>query len=247
MSTVSMTPLSGQGTLVASWKALARSSLDARVVRTKTAVAAIFPAWAPLNNAILLDEPSSLTAAAATAAELNQLYGSAGVDSWAMWLPASATSLGASDHVAVVGGMRRDTTTLVMQLAPVNPWPEPEGIVRTSIAAAGQAGDEPVLGVDLPEPDHGVGLDAWVMVRDGLAVAGAWSVIEGTDCGIYAVGTVPVWRRRGLATGLMHGILGDAYRRGARTATLQATPMGEPLYRSLGFEPVGRYEEWVQA
>ncbi|MGB8385994.1 MAG: GNAT family N-acetyltransferase [Dermatophilaceae bacterium] len=247
MSTVSMTPLSGQGTLVASWKALARSSLDARVVRTKTAVAAIFPAWAPLNNAILLDEPSSLTAAAATAAELNQLYGSAGVDSWAMWLPASATSLGASDHVAVVGGMRRDTTTLVMQLAPVNPWPEPEGIVRTSIAAAGQAGDEPVLGVDLPEPDHGVGLDAWVMVRDGLAVAGAWSVIEGTDCGIYAVGTVPVWRRRGLATGLMHGILGDAYRRGARTATLQSTPMGQPLYRSLGFEPVGRYEEWVPA
>ena len=26
---------------------------------------------------------------------------------------------------------------------------------------------------------------------------------------------------------------------------LQSTPMGEPLYRSLGFTPGGRYEEWV--
>ena len=55
------------------------------------------------------------------------------------------------------------------------------------------------------------------------------------------------FRRRGLARGLMQGVLGDAYRRGARTATLQSTPMGVPLYRSLGFEPVGRYDEWVPA
>jgi len=85
------------------------------------------------------------------------------------------------------------------------------------------------------------------MVRDGLAVAGAWSLIEDTDCGIYAVATVPEWRRRGVARALMQGVLGDAYRRGARTATLQSTPMGVPLYTSMGFTPVGRYEEWVPA
>ncbi len=85
------------------------------------------------------------------------------------------------------------------------------------------------------------------MVRDGLAVAGAWSLVAGTDCGLYAVATAPAWRRRGLARALMRGVLGDAYRRGARTASLQSTPMGEPLYASLGFSPVGRYDEWVPA
>ena len=246
MSTMSRTPLRGQDALVASWQALARLSPQARIVRTQSAVAAVFPSWVPLNNAIVLDEPSSLTAAAA-AAELKTLYDSAGVATWALWLPSAAADLGAPDGVTVVGGMKRDTTTLVMELTLADARRVPDGVVRTSIEVAGRAGDEPVPAVDLPPPDDGTGLDAWVMVRDGVAVAGAWSVIEGPDCGVYAVGTVPDWRRRGLARGLMQAVLGDAYRRGARTATLQSTPMGVPLYRSLGFEPVGRYDEWVPA
>jgi GNAT superfamily N-acetyltransferase len=100
---------------------------------------------------------------------------------------------------------------------------------------------------DLPAPDQGSCIDAWVIVREGLAVAGAWSLIDGVDCGIYAVGTSPTWRRRGLARSLMLTVLGEAYRRGARTATLQSTAMGEPLYSSLGFSPTGRYDEWVRA
>ena len=77
------------------------------------------------------------------------------------------------------------------------------------------------------------------MVRDGLAVAGAWSVIEGTDCGIYAVGTVPVWRRRGLATGLMHGILGDAYRRGAPDSDIAVDPDGLAALQVAGVRAGG--------
>ena len=213
---------------------------------TPRTVAAVFPDWAPLNNAILIDEPGSLTASVA-AVELRHLYRSAGVASWALWVPASTPSLNGSDRLAGVGGMRRDATTLVMRLTLGQPSSEPDGVVRTSVAAAGQAGDEPVSALDLPLPDGGTVMDAWVMVRDGLAVAGAWSLIAGTDCGLYAVATAPGWRRRGLARALMQGVLGDAYRRGARTASLQSTPMGEPLYTSLGFDPVGRYEEWVPA
>ncbi len=246
MSITSMGSLSGQDTLLASWQALARASAGARMARTQTTIAAVFPAWLPLNNAILLGEPSSLRAAAA-AVELKRLYASAGVESWALWLPSWAASLGAADEVAVVPGLHRDTTTLVMELSLSQASAEPDGLVRTSIAAATQATDEPVPAGDLPRPDDDTGLDAWVMVQDGLAVAGAWSLIDGTDCGIYAVGTVPQWRRRGLARALMLAVLGDAYRQGARTATLQSTPMGEPLYASLGFEPVGRYDEWVPA
>jgi predicted acetyltransferase len=74
---------------------------------------------------------------------------------------------------------------------------------------------------------------------------GAWTYHHGRDVGVYAVGTVPEWRGRGLARALVLHALADAYRHGARTASLQSTPMGEPLYRSLGFRPAGRYEEWV--
>lgn len=120
------------------------------------------------------------------------------------------------------------------------------GVVRASVAAATRAaGDEPVPLVELGEPDDALGLAAWAMVQDGMAVAGAWSLLHDGDCGIYTVGTLPEWRRRGLARALTEHILGDAHRHGARTATLQSTPMARRLYESLGFAPVGRYEEWI--
>ncbi|HEY7137304.1 MAG TPA: GNAT family N-acetyltransferase [Acidimicrobiia bacterium] len=80
-------------------------------------------------------------------------------------------------------------------------------------------------------------------MQDGLAVAGAWGFLHRGECGLYAVGTVPEWRRRGLARTLVAHVLADARSRGARTATLQSTPMARTLYESLGFAPVGRYEE----
>jgi GNAT superfamily N-acetyltransferase len=138
--------------------------------------------------------------------------------------------------------MAEDTRTLVMTRT-VPPGSVHPSVVRTSIEASGLATDEPV--VALPEPDGVPGLDGWVFVHEGAAVAGAWSYLYGTDCGLYAIGTVPHMRRRGLAAALIQHVLADAYRRGARTASLQSTQMGVPLYRSLGFTPVGRYEEWV--
>jgi ribosomal protein S18 acetylase RimI-like enzyme len=87
----------------------------------------------------------------------------------------------------------------------------------------------------------------WVAVDGEVAIAGATSFLHGSECGIYAVGTAPPWRRRGIARRLVEHALADAARRGARTMTLQSTPMGQRLYESLGFEPVGRYEEWVPA
>ncbi len=235
--------LPGQEALVASWQALARLSSGARLIRSPDAVAAVFPAWAPLNNAIGL---AAHDRAAAAVASLRGVYATAGVDAWAFWVPSGATDLDAPDTVRDVDGLTRDTTTLVMttDLRPELRWNE--GVVRTSIAAATRAaGDEPVAEAELDNPDDVPNLSGWVMVQDGMAVAGAWSMLHDGDCGIYTVGTLPHWRRRGLAKALTRHILTDAYHRGARTATLQSTRMGQPLYESLGFEPVGRYEEWI--
>lgn len=235
------TVLPGQETLLASWSALAQISSDARVIRFAATAAAVFPSWTPLNNAILLNAHDGAVAAS----ELTSVYADAGVDVWALWMPSRLTDLDAPDAVREVGGLKRDTTTLVMQAA-LPPGLRYHGdVVRTSIATASRAADEPVPAADLAQPDDVPGLSAWVMVHDDLAVAGAWSFLHGSDCGMYAVGTVPEWRRRGFARSLMEHVLADAQGRGARTATLQSTRMGQPLYESLGFEAVGRYEEWI--
>jgi ribosomal protein S18 acetylase RimI-like enzyme len=246
MSTRSITMLAGQATLVGSWRALAQLSPDAMLVHTDATVAAVFPSWAPLNNAILRDEPNRQTAAAA-ARQLTELYRPAGIESWALWLPSPATSLDEPLHVTDVDGMKRDTTTLVMRLQLPRPFPKHDGVIRTSVTAATRASDEPVPGDELTEPDASSHVDAWVMMSGEFAVAGAWSYLHGSDCGIYAVGTAPEWRRRGLARALMQHVLADAQRRGARSATLPSTAMGQPLYTSLGFTAMGQYEEWVPA
>ena len=238
-----LTPLPGQETLLAGWGALTQLSPCARLTHTSTSVAAVFPAWVPLNNAIMLTARAG--AAAAASSDLAARYAHAGVDVWALWLPSRTTDLDAPDDVHAVGVLKRDTTTLVMEASLARAFRPHRGVVRTSIATATRATDAPVPTAELGEPERLPGLDGWVLVRDGTAVAGAWSFLHEQDCGIYTVGTTAAWRRRGLARALVTHVLGDAVRRGARTATLQSTRMAQNLYATLGFTPVGRYEEWI--
>jgi GNAT superfamily N-acetyltransferase len=215
------------------------------VVRSSTAVAAVFPSWAPLNNAIVLADPDA-EVSATTASGLAGLFTAAHVDSWALWLRSTVTDLQAPGRPREIRGLSRDTTTLVTRANLPRNLRSHEGVRRTSLETATRAGDgEPVPRARLGEPEDVPGLSSWVMVHDRHAVAGAWSFLHHDDCGIYAVGTAPAWRRQGFARALVEHVLADARRRGARTASLQSTEMGRPLYESLGFEPVGRYEEWL--
>ncbi len=238
------TTLPGQDTLIACWRALALTSSGAEVICTGATTAAVFPSWAPLNNAILSRGVDVATATVTD--ELADVYGECGVDVWALWVPSGAIDLDAPDELHELGTLIRDTTTLVMQTT-LNPGLRThEAVVRASLASIVRTtDDEPVPAADLGEPETAPGLTAWAMVQDGVAVTSAWTFLHGRDCGIYAVETLSPWRRRGLARSLMEHVLADAYDRGARTASLQSTRMGEPLYESLGFEPAGRYEEWI--
>ena len=236
--------LPGQDTLLGSWTALAQLSPEAKLIRTSTVVAAVFPCWAALNNAIMLTTADSTTTASA-ASQLVPGYAEAGVGAWALWIPSRATDLDAPDSVRDVSGLTRDTTTLVMQATLPRGLCQHDSVVRTSIATATRASDEPVPMSDIEEPEGPLNLAGWVLIHDQVAVAGAWSFLHDNDCGIYAVGTVPRWRRRGVARALVEHVLAEARLLEARTATLQSTRMGQPLYESLGFQPAGRYEEWA--
>lgn len=235
--------LPGQETLLACWSALAQLSPGARLVFSPLAVAAVFPSWEPLNNAIL-QRANNDSDAAVAASQLRAVYNSADVGGWALWIPRHGVDLDAPDE-RTVDGLERDTTTLVMKARLSATLRQHDSVVRASISAVGRIGDDPVNAGDLGIPEGVPRLAGWAMVQEGLAVCGAWTYLHDDDCGIFAVETVPEWRRRGLARALVEHALSDAWRRGARTATLQSTRMAQGLYESFGFESAGRYEEWI--
>jgi GNAT superfamily N-acetyltransferase len=238
--------LPGELTLLGSWRALARESREAHLTCTPAGLAAVFPHCAPLNNAVLRGPATRATASAAVV-ELQAVYTAAGVESWALWLPSPATTFDAPDSVAAVEGMTRDTTTLVMTLDVPAGLPADPAVVRTTVTTAERATEEPVPVDQLPGPPNAVdAVQGWVLTLDEVAIAGAWTYRNGTDVGVYAVGTTPDRRRRGHARTLILHVLAEARRHGVRTASLQSTRMGRRLYESLGFRAVGRYDEWVR-
>jgi hypothetical protein len=60
------------------------------------------------------------------------------------------------------------------------------------------------------------------------------------------VGTVPGARSTGLGALVTTSATNLAFERGASSCTLQASPMGEPLYRRLGYETIYHYGEFVR-
>jgi len=238
--------LSGEMTLLESWEALTAHSRDARLEYADAGVAVVFPHWTPLNNAIIFEAPTPAATAAAAAA-FTSVYADAGIDSWALWVPSRATTYDAPDLLTDIDGLTRDTTTLVMVADIPAGLPSYPNVIRTSIEVAGRAGDEPVPISEVVEVPQSHGHEGWVLTEGPVAIAAAWTYRHGDDVGVYAVGTASEWRRRGHARRLLEHLLADARRRGARTASLQSTAMGEMLYRRLGFRPVGRYEEWIPA
>jgi GNAT superfamily N-acetyltransferase len=239
--------LPGQDTLQGCWRALADTAFGpGRLVATSHAVAAVFPNAAYFNNAILT---TSLECAGDAATELRDLYDDAGVTTWALWVPSRTPSFGAApDRIDTVGPLTRDVTTLVMRCDLSAGLRLDDRVTTASERALRRLVDEDAVPTrELGDHRGGSAVTAWALSHDGQAVTSAYTYRHGTDCGIYAVGTLPPWRRRGLARALVEHILADACATGARTATLQSTPMGESVYRALGFQPVGRYEEWLHS
>jgi ribosomal protein S18 acetylase RimI-like enzyme len=72
------------------------------------------------------------------------------------------------------------------------------------------------------------------LVRD-TPVATATLVLEGNLPGIWNVGTLPDYRRRGISTEIMHRLIEDSAALGFSSTMLLASPDGLPLYRKLGY------------
>lgn len=62
-------------------------------------------------------------------------------------------------------------------------------------------------------------------------------IIQGREALIANVYTEPDWRRRGIATLLMHHVLDYTREHHVQRVLLHASDDGRPLYETLGFEP----------
>jgi hypothetical protein len=80
---------------------------------------------------------------------------------------------------------------------------------------------------------------------DGVPAAGAMTIVTHGVAGVYWVGTIAAARGRGLAELCTRAAGNAGFDRGARIAALQASPMGEPIYRRMGYVELTRYPTLV--
>ena len=81
---------------------------------------------------------------------------------------------------------------------------------------------------------------------DGSPVATSALVMESGVAGIYAVATLPEARRKGIGRLMTVAPLLEARQEGYRVGILQASPMGYPIYRAIGFRDVCKYRLYLQ-
>jgi ribosomal protein S18 acetylase RimI-like enzyme len=104
-----------------------------------------------------------------------------------------------------------------------------------------------LAGVLRPGLLGGRGWHAFTAYADDAPVAAAQLVIDGECGGLYYIATSAEYRRRGLGEAITRHAAGIAAEAGCTVATLQASPMGEPVYERIGFQRVGYYRTYVPA
>ena len=225
------------------WEEYARGAIDASLRRFAGVAAAVFPnepERSVYNNA-LLDRYLSTRERADALDAMETAYSAAGVDRFAAWVHESDPAM---RHELERRGYTLDISTRAMAMSFDDILSPP-----TQIDLASPDWGEHLRIVGVP-PSFLSAADPSayhvLLARlEGETVATAMAFELDGDCGVYNVGTLEHARRRGLATALTAIQLHDARARGCETASLQATPMAEHLYATIGFRDLGCLLEYV--
>jgi GNAT superfamily N-acetyltransferase len=221
---------------------------DSRLIERGGLLASLSPAspQRSLFNSVHYDDAAVL---AGEYEALAATYDAAGVRAWTVWVPdedrETARFLAARGHV-----LDAEPRAMAMELAePIEEPPAPAEVEPGSVP--------PAVAAELNDRAYGYGEDGFraaligeTAIRWHGAHAGGEPVccvgtIEvGDDCCVTGVATPPEHRGRGIASWLMQRALAAARRDGARTASLQATKAGAPIYERLGFADFGFVEMW---
>ena len=93
---------------------------------------------------------------------------------------------------------------------------------------------------------HGPATQAYLAYRRGRAVAGATLYMAHGVGGVGWVGTLPEEFGHGYGSAVTRTVIEEGLSRGADFMNLQASPMGEPMYRRMGFVTPTHYR-WFLA
>jgi GNAT superfamily N-acetyltransferase len=192
-----------------------------------------------IANAVSYEDAGSLVESLDA---LGERFERAGVRAWTVWVPDfDAGAIAELER----RGHRFDGKPAAMALE-LGDWEAPglgdldwddrgrgEALGRLNDAAYGfPAADG--FGVSLEHPPDFVRIYQARVAGEPVCALG--TIDHEDDLGFYFVATDPAHRGHGLASRLMAAALLDARERGLTGSSLQASPMGEPIYRRLGFE-----------
>ncbi len=88
-------------------------------------------------------------------------------------------------------------------------------------------------------------VDIYGWFADGKIVGTMMAVENGDITGLHEGTVLPEFRRQGIITALIRKGASDFLPKGIRTASMQASAMGGPVYASLGFMETGHIETWI--
>jgi GNAT superfamily N-acetyltransferase len=198
-------------------------------------------------NSVIYRDAAALVAALP---DLARAYDDAGIVAWTVWAPETddraRAALADAGHV-----LDASPQAMAASLEEVDCAAGAEGldweraddmadmgaILESAFHLPGEPIGEVLEGVK--EAGH-----LYVARVDGRPAGCVGAVDVDGDAGIYWVGTLPEARGRGVASGLMRQAVLDARQRGCATTSLQATAMGRPVYRRLGYRELGAIEMW---
>lgn len=196
-----------------------------------------------LPNAVVYEDPDLVLQAHE---QLVALYAGAGVRAWTVWVrpgdDALVSELEARGHAvdgtpAIMGAPIAELDVDPRVELDLDPQPTWRAVGELNDAAYG------VSPGSLRDPLAGLPPDcATVLVArsGGEPVACAVFETTGGDCEAAFVATLPAARGQGLCGELMREGLRRGRDAGATSATLEGSPMGQPVYERLGYRILGR-------
>lgn len=160
------------------------------------------------------------------------------------------------------GGLQQVYAMPEMVLRPgVLGRPAPDGIELRRVASSEDADDywriaaeayaslgfppEIFAYYEKPEGLFGDDTAAFLARADDRPVGIAMTIVSHGVAGIYWVGTLAEARGRGVGAAVTAAAVAAGFEMGAELASLQASPMGEGIYRSMGFETILDYRLYM--
>ena len=118
-------------------------------------------------------------------------------------------------------------------------------IVAACFADQAEEADAYRLLFDHPALLAGPGMSAFIASVDGEDAAIALSIVVDRAATVGWVGTLERFRRRGLGDLVTRAATNAAFDQGAQLVTLQASPLGEPVYAAMGYETISTETIWA--